>query len=268
MEEGEKERSHDPRIVLKSVAREEPPPEPLRLRSVGRPVQKARKRAADIKELLVAAKKDWDRCDFEGRVRMQGLLRKHLPRGSISESLKKKAGLAEACSSCDERVTKYRPLVRRRVLRRFSGPELRKRVEEALASRGKPAKEPEQEEEEEEEGDPGSEPDFGRSPAGIQGAMALDPAQLSQQLAETINAVRGLQGRLESQEQELQTLRVQARRPPTESDLELGPVGPPGLGSSHWPAQAPAAEAQRGLVDTRQLLSRTGPLCWRPTCAA
>ena len=83
--------------------------------------------------------------------------------------------------------------------------------------------------------------------------MALDPAQLSQQLAETINAVRGLQGRLESQEQELQTLRAQARRPPTESDLELGPVGPPGLGSSQWPAQAPAAEAQRGLVDTRQL---------------
>ena len=84
-------------------------------------------------------------------------------------------------------------------------------------------------------------------PAGIQGAMALDPAQLSQ-----INAVRGLQGRLESQEQELQTLRAQVRRPPTESDLELGPIGPPGLGSSQWP-QAPTAEAQRGLVDTRQL---------------
>ena len=159
-------RSHDPRIVLKSVAREEPPTEPVRLRSVGRPVQKARKRAADIKVLLAAAKKDWDKCNFEGRVKIQGLLRKHLPRGSISESLKKKAGLAEACSSCDERVTKYRPLVRRRVLRRFSGPELRKRVEEALESRGKQAREPEQEEEEEEEeGDPGSGPDFGRSPS-------------------------------------------------------------------------------------------------------
>ena len=151
--------------MLKSVAREEPPTEPVRLRSVGRPVQKARKRAVDIKELLAAAKKDWDKCNFEARVNIQGLLRKHLPRGSISESLKKKAGLAEACSSCDERVTKYRPLVRRRVLRRFSGPELRKRVEEALESRGKPAKKPEQEEEEEEEGDPGSEPDFGRSPS-------------------------------------------------------------------------------------------------------
>ena len=158
-------RSHDPRIVLKSVAREEPPAEAVRLKSVSRPVQKARKRAADIKGLLAAAKKDWDKCNFEGRVKIQGLLRKHLPRGSISESLKQKAGLAEACSSCDERVTKYRPLVRRRVLRRFSGPELRKRVEEALASRGKPAKEPEQEEEEEEEGDPGSGPDFGRSPS-------------------------------------------------------------------------------------------------------
>ena len=93
--------------------------------------------------------------------------------------------------------------------------------------------------------------------------MALDPAQLSQQLAETINAVRGLQGRLESQEQELQTLRAQARRPPTESDLELGPVGPPGLGSSQWPAHAPAAEAQRGLVagQARQVFGRAG--CFR-----
>ena len=98
--------------------------------------------------------------------------------------------------------------------------------------------------------------------------MALDPAQLSQQLAETINAVRGLQGRLESQEQELQTLRAQARRPPTESDLELGPVGPPGLGSSQWPAQAPAAEAQRGLVDTRrQVFGRAGSFRGLVLCA-
>ena len=64
-----------------------------------------------------------------------------------------------------------------------------------------------------------------------------DPAQLSQQLAETIHIVRGLQGRLESQEQELQALRAeraQARRLTTESDLELGPVQPPGpMGNGH-----------------------------------
>ncbi|CAE7692305.1 GIP [Symbiodinium sp. CCMP2456] len=55
-------------------------------------------------------------------------------------------GVDEACSSCDERVTKYRPLVRRRVLKRFSGPELRKRVEEALTAKEAPEKEASQEE--------------------------------------------------------------------------------------------------------------------------
>ena len=82
-----------------------------------------------------------------------------------------------------------------------------------------------------------------------------DPAQLSQQLAETIHIVRGLQGRLESQEQELQILRAeraQARRLTTESDLELGPVQPPGaMGNGH--GQAASSELPRGLVHTRQL---------------
>ena len=49
-------------------------------------------------------------------------------------------------------------------------------MEEALGSKDQPRKEPAQEEEEESRADPGSEPDF-----------AMDPAQLSQQLAEAIN---------------------------------------------------------------------------------
>ena len=112
-------------------------------------MQKARKRSEDLKQLLEAAKKDRKTSNYRGRCEIQEILRKKLPRGSIAESIKWQAGLEEACSSCDDRVAKYRPLVWRRVLRRFSGPELRKRVEEALASQGKSAKEPEQEEEEE-----------------------------------------------------------------------------------------------------------------------
>ena len=150
-------RSHNPRITLKSVEREAAP---IRLRSAARPVQKARKRSAELKELLEAAKKDWDTADYRGRREIQEVLKPKLPRGSIAETLRKQAGLAEACSSCDERVTKYRPLVRRRVLRRFSGPELRKRVEEALSERAETKKVQDQEKEEEEPADPGSEPDF------------------------------------------------------------------------------------------------------------
>ena len=150
-------RSHNPRITLKSVEREAAP---IRLRSAARPVQKARKRSAELKELLEAAKKDWDTADYRRRRKIQEVLKPRLPRGSIAETLRKQAGLAEACSSCDERVTKYRPLVRRRVLRRFSGPELRKRVEEALSERTETKKVQDQEEEEEEPADPGSEPDF------------------------------------------------------------------------------------------------------------
>ena len=104
-------RSHKSGISLKSVEREAAP---IRLRSAARPVQKARKRC---------------------RRKIQEVLKPRLPRGSIAETLRRQAGLAEACSSCDERVTKYRSLVRCRVLRRFSGPELRKRVEEALPER-------------------------------------------------------------------------------------------------------------------------------------
>ena len=98
---------------------------------------------------MEAAKKDWDTADYRGRREIQEVLKPKLPRGSIAETLRKQAGLAEACSSCDERVTKYRPLVRRRALRRFSGPELRKRVEEALSERAETKKVQDQEEEEE-----------------------------------------------------------------------------------------------------------------------
>ena len=92
-------RSHNPRITLKSVEREAAP---IRLRSAARPVQKARKRSAELKELLEAAKKDWDTADYRGRRKIQEVLKPRLPRGSIAETLRKQAGLAEACSSCGE----------------------------------------------------------------------------------------------------------------------------------------------------------------------
>ena len=66
------------------------------------------------------------------------------------------------------------------MLRRFSGPELRKRVEEALSERAETKKVQDQEEEEEEPADPGSEPDFDPPESPIGSPMA-DPAQLSQQ---------------------------------------------------------------------------------------
>ena len=74
----------------------------IRLRSAARPVQKARKRSAELKELLEAAKKDWDTADYRGRREIQEVLKPKLPRGSIAETLRKQAGLAEACSSCGE----------------------------------------------------------------------------------------------------------------------------------------------------------------------
>ena len=40
----------------------------------------------------------------------------------MGEAIRKKAGSQEACSTCDERVAKYRPEVRKRVLKRLSGP--------------------------------------------------------------------------------------------------------------------------------------------------
>ena len=58
-----------------------------------------------------------------------------LPRGTVGEAIRRSFGIDEACSSCDDRAKKNRPEVRRRVLRRFSGPELRKRVQETLEVR-------------------------------------------------------------------------------------------------------------------------------------
>ena len=57
-------RSHNPRVVLKSVARE---PGRLRLRSVPRNVQQARKRAGELKEKLKGAKEAWGKPSFRHR---------------------------------------------------------------------------------------------------------------------------------------------------------------------------------------------------------
>ena len=144
--------------------------EPLRLRSVPRDAQRARTRAAELKEKLAEAKALWKKSRFGDRVKLQALIGKKLPRGSVGESLRRKAGIAEACSSCDERVAAYRPHVRNRALRRFSGPELKRRVEEVLASRGKPFPKPKakdlltEDEEEDESGDDGVGTDTGSDP--------------------------------------------------------------------------------------------------------
>ena len=68
---------------------------------------------------------------------------------------------------------------------------------EVLDLQGKPKQKPSQEEEEEEDdtsSDPRSRPD-----SDPPSSPMADAAQLSQQLAETISAARGLQGRPESQ---------------------------------------------------------------------
>ena len=166
-------RSHNPRVTLKSVAREA---EPIRLRSVPPPVQGARKRASELKEALEIGTKNWHRADFRQRLLIQKVVRHRLPRGSVGESIKQKAGLDEACSSCDERTNRARLPIRRRVIRRFSGPQLKRRVEEFLERQGKARRQPAQEEEEEEDtsSDPGSRPDFDppSSPDGGAGAAA------------------------------------------------------------------------------------------------
>ena len=150
-------RSHNPRVTLKSVAREA---EPIRLRSVPPPVQGARKRASELKEALEVGTKNWHRADFRQRLLIQKAVRHRLPRGSVGESIKQKAGLDEACSSCDDRTNRARLPIRRRVIRRFSGPQLKRRVEEFLERQGKARRPPVQEEEEEEDtsSDPGSRP--------------------------------------------------------------------------------------------------------------
>ena len=156
-------RSACPRVTLKSVERE---PRPLRLRSVAPAVRKARERADELKVALGTAKQQWAKGRFRDRVAIQEGIRTHLPKGSVGESIRRKAGLAEACSSCDERGKLNRPAARRRVLTRFSAAQLKQRVEETLKKAGKPAlpkaKKVEEEEEEEEDTspDPGFEPDF------------------------------------------------------------------------------------------------------------
>ena len=71
------------------------------------------------------------KASFRKRLELQGEASKKL-RGTVGEAIRRHIGIDEACSICDDRVKKYRPEVRRRVLRRFSGPELRKRVQETF----------------------------------------------------------------------------------------------------------------------------------------
>ena len=137
----------------------------------------------------------WSKASFRKRLELQGEASKKIPRGTVGEAIGRCIGIDEACSSCDDRVKKYRPEVRCRVLRRFSGPELRKTVQEtlearasviaALKTKAKPVKEEEEfEEESDSESTPdvtaiGEEPDYDppTSPdGGASGAATATPA--------------------------------------------------------------------------------------------
>ena len=208
------------------------------------------------------------RPSFGQRRALQGKPTRWLPKGSVGEAIRRRGGIDEACSSCDERVNSYGPEVRRRALRRFSGAELKERVREAraaqalrVAAKAKAVAVEEEEEEEEEESSPEVEfvyDDNRYRTLILQAArtMEQDPQQLlSQQLAETMQVVRNLQGRIESQEQELQGLRAeraQTRRLSLDSNLELTPASTPGLLSNAGRAQE-VPDQPRGLVHARQL---------------
>ena len=84
---------------------------------------------------------------------------------------------------------------------------------------------------------------------------------LSQQLAETMQVVGSLQGRLESQEQELPGRRAETRRLSLDSVLELGPVSPLGVPCNAGRAQAvpdqPRGSAIHANSENRKILRGT-----------
>ena len=170
-------RSHNPRVVLKSVPAERPirlksvQRSAVTLKSVTRPKRKAPKklegqaleRAADLARSLRAATEQWQQANFRKRVEIKQGLKSKLPRGSLATSFLQRAGLDEACSSCDNRRKASAITAKARAIRRFSAGELRRRVSEL--TRPKPvAKEAiriEDEDEEEEESSEEPPPDPG-----------------------------------------------------------------------------------------------------------
>ena len=171
-----KRRSHNPRVVLKSV----PPERPIRLQSVQRsavrlksvrPKRKAPKklegqaleRAADLARSLRAATEQWQQASFRQRVEIKQGLKSKLPRGSLATSFLQRAGLDEACSSCDNRRKASAITAKARAIRRFSAGELRQRVSELTRPKrlAKEATRIEDEEIEEEESSEELSPDPG-----------------------------------------------------------------------------------------------------------
>ena len=117
-------RSHNPRVVLQSL----PAESLIRLQSVQR--RKAPKklegqaleRAADLARSLRTSTEKWKQASFRERVEIKQGLKLKLPRVSLASSFLQRAGLDEACSSCDNR--------RKASAITFSVGELHRRVSE------------------------------------------------------------------------------------------------------------------------------------------
>ena len=170
-------RTNNPRVVLRSVPAERPirlksvQRSAVTLKSVTRPKRKAPRklegqaleRAADLARSLQAATEQWQQANFRKRVEIKQGLKSKLPRGSLATSFLQRAGLDEACSSCDNRRKASAITAKARAIRRFSAGEIRRRVAEL--TRPKPvAKEAitvEDEDEEEEESSEEPPPDPG-----------------------------------------------------------------------------------------------------------
>ena len=104
----------------------------------------------DLARSLRAATEQWQQANFRQRVEIKQELRSKLPRGSLATSFLQRAGLDEACSSCDNRRKASAITAKARAIRCFSAGKLRRRVSEL--TRPKPvAKEAIEDEEEEEE---------------------------------------------------------------------------------------------------------------------
>ena len=170
-------RTNNPRVVLRSVPAERPirlksvQRSAVTLKSVTRPKRKAPRKlegqaleqAADLARSLQAATEQWQQANFRKRVEIKQGLKSKLPRGSLATSFLQRAGLDEACSSCDNRRKASAITAKARAIRRFSAGQIHRRVAEL--TRPKPvAKEAitvEDEDEEEEESSEEPPPDPG-----------------------------------------------------------------------------------------------------------
>ena len=102
----EKKKRRRRRKTLQGVPR-------IQLRSVARPRQNLN--LAGLK--LSSVRRQWDQQSFRERVAAKQQIRRLLPRGTVGESLLTVP--AEACSSCDERTRKNRPVASAFALRRL-----------------------------------------------------------------------------------------------------------------------------------------------------